>query len=152
MMDTDLPQLLQKLKTHGKHVTIETSGIAFMSDLECDLMSISPKLSNSLPDDPKLASAHKDFSLDIAILGELIDNYDYQLKFVVDSHSNLEEIQRTLEKIENVDLKKVMLMPQAATKDQLREKSDMVADLCEKTGFAFGPRLHIMLWGNQKGR
>ena len=49
----------------------------------CDLMSISPKLSNSIPDDPELADIHTDNRLDMAILGELIDHYKYQLKFVI---------------------------------------------------------------------
>ncbi len=35
----------------GLHITIETAGTVF-HELECDLMSISPKLSNSTPEGP----------------------------------------------------------------------------------------------------
>jgi 7-carboxy-7-deazaguanine synthase len=151
MMDSDLPQLVQRLKKNRRHITIETAGIVFIPDLACDLMSISPKLSNSTPADPELAAIHEDSRLDIAVLGELIDNYDYQLKFVVDSQADLTEIQQTIEKIGNVSLDKVMLMPQASSRDELLAKSPMVADMCKRTGFAFGQRLQILLWDGVKG-
>ncbi|MHC4388036.1 MAG: 7-carboxy-7-deazaguanine synthase QueE [Planctomycetota bacterium] len=151
MMDSELPQLTQRLKTAGKHVTVETAGIAYMPDLACDLMSISPKLSNSTPADPALAAVHERSRLDVSVLRELVDNYDYQLKFVVDSSDDLAEIRQTIEEIGNVDLKKVMLMPQAVTRDDLLAKSPMVADLCKQTGFAFSQRLHILFWSNQRG-
>jgi len=149
--DSELLQLTQTLRTLGKHITIETAGIAFVPDLPCDLMSISPKLSNSTPEDAALAKIHEHSRLDIAVLKELIDRYEYQLKFVVDSKADLAEIQQTIEDVGNVDCEKVMLMPQASTRDELLKKSSMVADLCKQTGFAFSPRLHILLWNNQPG-
>ena len=149
MINPDLPELVQKLKASEKHITIETAGIAFIPDLACDLMSISPKLSNSTPAAPQLAAVHEDSRLDIAVLSELIDNYKYQLKFVVDSQADLPEIQQTVEKIGNVDSDKVMLMPQAKTREEFLAKSPMVACLCKQTGFAFGQRLHLLLRNNQ---
>jgi len=150
-INSELPQLVQELKAAGKHITIETAGIAFIPDMFCDLMSISPKLSNSTPTDPELAAIHEDSRLDLAVLRELIDNYEYQLKFVVDSEADLPEIQQTIEQIGNVNSEKVMLMPQAATRDELLAKSPMVAELCKKTGFAFSQRLQVLLWNNQRG-
>jgi 7-carboxy-7-deazaguanine synthase len=147
----DLPELVQKLKNSGKHISIETAGISFIPDLPCDLMSISPKLSNSTPAEPELAAIHEDSRLDVAVLAELIDNYKYQLKFVVDSQDDLTEIEETIEKIGNADLEKVMLMPQAATRDELLVKSPIVADMCKRTAFAFSHRLHILLWNNKRG-
>jgi len=151
MINSDLPELIKELKDTEKHVTIETAGIAYIADMPCDLMSISPKLSNSVPDGEKLAAIHRDSSLDIAVLKELIDHYNYQLKFVVDFESDLPEIEETIEKLSNVDSEKVMLMPQAATRDELLKKALMVADLCKRTGYSFCQRLHILLWDNQKG-
>ncbi len=151
MINSDLAQLVRRLKTANKHITIETAGIAFIPDLACDLMSISPNLSNSAPTDPELAAIHEDSRLDIAILRELIDNYKYQLKFVVGSQDDLPEIQQTLENIGNIDSENVMLMPQAATRDELLAKSPMVADMCKRTGFAFCQRLQVLLWNNQRG-
>ena len=151
MVNPDLPQLVQKLKVSDRHITIETAGIVFIPALPCDLMSISPKLSNSTPADAKLAALHEDSRLDIAVLRELIDNYKYQLKFVVDSQDDLPEIQQTIKQIGNVDSEKVMLMPQAATRDELLAKSPMVADLCKNTGFAFCRRFQVLLWNNERG-
>ena len=151
MTNPDLPQLAQQLKAAGKHITIETAGIAFVPDMPCDLMSISPKLGNSTPDDLRLAAIHEDSRLDIAVLRKLIDNYNYQFKFVVDGEADLAEIQQTIKTIGKVDLEKVMLMPQAAKRDELLAKSPMVAGLCKRTGFAFCQRLQILLWNNRKG-
>ncbi len=151
MINPELPELIKSLKARGKHITIETAGITFTPDMSCDLMSISPKLSNSTPADPELAAIHEDSRLDIAVLGELIDNYKYQLKFVVDSEADLPEIQQTVEQIGDVNSERVMLMPQAKTRDELLAKSPMVADMCKRTGFAFCQRLQILLWNNQKG-
>ena len=152
MINPDLPQLAKELKNVGKHITIETAGIAYIPELPCDLMSISPKLSNSAADNAKASAGHKDSRLDIAVLQELIDNYEYQLKFVVDSQDDLPEIRQTIEKIGSVNPEKVMLMPQAATRDELFTKSPIVAEMCKQTGFAFSQRLQVLLWNNQKGK
>ena len=151
MVDPDLPQLVRELKAAGKHITIETAGIAYIPDMPCDLMSISPKLSNSVPDEAKLAAIHNDLKLDLAVLGALIDNYSYQLKFVVDSEADLPEIEETLKKLANADREKIMLMPQAATRQGLLAKSPMVAELCKRTGYTFSQRLQVLLWNNERG-
>ena len=152
MINPDLLQFVRQLKAAGKHITIETAGIAYIPDMPCDLMSISPKLNNSVPDDAKSSAAHKDSRLDIAVLQELIDNYEYQLKFVIDSQDDLPEIQQTIEKIGSVNPEKVMLMPQAATRDEFFTKSPIVANMCKQSGFTFSQRLQVLLWNNQKGK
>ena len=150
MINSDLPKLVRQLKAADKHVTIETAGIAYIPEMPCDLMSISPKLSNSDPKDPVLAKIHKDSRLDIAVLRELINYYEYQLKFVVDNQADLSEIQQTIEKIGGVNQEKVTLMPQAATRDELLAKSSMVAEMCKQTGFAFCQRLQVLFYNVQR--
>ena len=150
-MKSELPELVRSLKNCGKHITIETAGIAFLPDLACDLMSISPKLSNSTPKDPELVAVHEDSRLDLKVLRALIGRYNYQLKFVVDLQEDLQEIEQTLEEIGNVDLEKVMLIPQASTRDELLAKSPMVTEMCKRTGFAFCNRLQLLLWDNKRG-
>ena len=135
MTNPDLPELAQALKDCGKHITIETAGIAFVPKLPCDLMSISPKLSNS----------GNSSGLNVAVLRDLIGSYDYQLKFVVDSADDLSEIKQVLSKLNNIDFSKVMLMPQAVTRDELLAKSPMVVGLCKQNGFAFCQRLQVLL-------
>jgi len=152
MVNKDLPQLVQKLEAAGRHITIETAGVAYIPQMPCDLMSISPKLGNSMPEDAELASLHEHSRPDPAVLRELVDNYDYQLKFVVDSSPDLFEVQQMLDAIGGVDQQRVMLMPQAATRQEFLAKAPMVADMCKLMGFTFSQRLQVLLWNNQRGR
>jgi len=151
MISCELPELTRAMKDIGKHITVETAGIVFVPDLSCDLMSISPKLSNSTPTDHKQAAEHEKIRLNPAVLQRLIDAYDYQLKFVVDSEADLPQIAEVLSKLSGVDRTKVMLMPQAATRSELLTKSPMVAELCKKASFTFCPRLHILIWNGRRG-
>jgi 7-carboxy-7-deazaguanine synthase len=146
MVNPELPDLAKALKERNKHITIETAGINFIAGLACDLMSISPKLSNSVHSGENPALQY------LSSLKQLIRRYPYQLKFVVDSADDLPEIQETLKKIGGVSSEKVMLMPQAKTRDELVAKSPMVAKLCVETGFVFCQRLHILLYDGQKGK
>lgn len=150
MVNFEIRQLARELKAAGKHITIETAGIAYIPDVPCDLMSISPKLSNSAPLEAESAGVHKDSRLDLAVLGELIANYHYQLKFVVDSVNDVPEIQEVIEQTGNIDPHMVMLMPQAATRDELASRSPVVAEICKSVGFAFCQRLHVLLWDGQR--
>ena len=142
MVNEQLPELASALKEQGKHVTIETAGVAFVEGLACDLLSISPKTSNS---GTKSASNPN-------IIRRLISRYPYQLKFVVDSPNDLPEIQQLVQSLGDFDLTKVMLMPQANTRDDLIAKSPMVAELCKKTGFSFCNRLQILLYDGSRGK
>jgi 7-carboxy-7-deazaguanine synthase len=135
-----------------KHITIETAGIKYIPNLRCDLMSISPKLSNSTPTDLHLAKEHQQQRLNIKTLQLLIANYDYQLKFVVESEGDIDEAQACVEALEGVDRGRVFLMPQARRSEELVEKSAMLAEYCEKTGFVLGQRLHVLLWDGVRGR
>jgi len=145
MANSQLPELADALKKLDKHITIETAGIKFIPNLACDLMSISPKLSNS-----RGKNAPDPFSP--KAVRQLIKNYTHQLKFVVDSAEDLPEIQSALKQIGNVNPEKVMLMPQAKTRKELLAKSPMVAELCQKTGYVFCQRLQILLYDGARGK
>jgi 7-carboxy-7-deazaguanine synthase len=82
----------------------------------------------------------------------MIDEYDYQLKFVVDTPEDLNEIAELLEELEGVDLYKCWLMPQATQTDEYLEKTRWLAEYCKQTGFSLSPRLQVMLWGAQRGK
>src|SRR5436189_4792704 len=49
MLFAEMVPLTQQLQHHGTHITIETAGTLSLP-VTCDLISISPKLSNSTPD------------------------------------------------------------------------------------------------------
>jgi 7-carboxy-7-deazaguanine synthase len=131
-----LRELLTLLKSNGKHITIETAGIKFVPDLPCDFVSISPK-------PPAKDSLNE--------LRGLIQNYDYQLKFVVADENDLIQAEQLLSELGKYDRDKIMLMPQAATKEQYIKTAPVVVELCKRTGLAFSPRLQILLWQGKKG-
>ncbi len=145
-------ELIKAVAGPRRHITIETAGIYFIAGMPCDLMSINPKLSNSAPKDPELAAEHNSKCFNLNVLQNLIENYDYQLKFVIDEPEDLDMAALCLDKLKEVDPFKVYLMPQATTCEEYLRKSKWLAQACLKTGFSFSPRLQVMLWNNQPGR
>jgi 7-carboxy-7-deazaguanine synthase len=145
-----LAELTHRLRALGKHITIETAGVLFTPDLPCDLMSISPKLSNSRPSSAGVMTTHLAGTVDVKALSRLINAYPYQLKFVIESPENMYEIHAIVDQLGSVDTERVMLMPEARNREELLARSPMVAALCKEAGFRFSQRLHILLWGNQR--
>jgi 7-carboxy-7-deazaguanine synthase len=141
-----LADLTGRLKAAGKHVTIETAGVLFIPGLACDLMSISPKPAYGKP-----CQEGGPVGSDLQVVRRLIREYPYQIKFVVESREDIREIQGAIAALGPVALERVMLMPQAATAEELRSRSGLVAELCRETGLRFGPRLHVQLWGGKRG-
>lgn len=152
MTQPKLPDLLKTVRQPGTHITIETSGIVFVKDLPCELMSISPKLSNSTPTDTAQMSSHEHLRLNINAITDMVKHYPFQFKFVVDGRKDLDEIVRFVEQFPDVKPESVFLMPQAATRQAYLEKSQWIADYCLSTGFSFGPRLQVMLWPGKHGK
>jgi 7-carboxy-7-deazaguanine synthase len=146
-----LVELTHRLKDRGKHITIETAGVYDFSELACDLMSISPKLSNAGPGPGEPGIAHQAAGIDVEVLRRLVPRYPYQLKFVVDTPQDIHEVREILDRLGPVDNGRVMLMPQARTRQELLAKAPMVAGLCRDNGLRFCERLQILLWGNQRG-
>jgi 7-carboxy-7-deazaguanine synthase len=144
-----LAELTHRLHDAGMHVTIETAGGLFVPDLQCDLMSLSPKMSNSVP--PERATLPEASALNLDALTALIRVYRCQLKFVVDGGDDVEEIRSLVDRLPPISLDRVLLMSQARTLEELQAKGPVVAELCKKTGYRFGHRLHVLLWGGRRG-
>jgi 7-carboxy-7-deazaguanine synthase len=146
-----LPEVLpltERLRALGLHITIETAGTVFRP-VACDLMSISPKLSNSTPPGP-WATQHDRLRIQPDTLRELMGQYEYQLKFVIAKPDDLGEVRALLEALQ-ADRQRVVLMPEGTDRDLLRERSVWLAEICKDEGFRFSPRLHVELYGNQRG-
>jgi 7-carboxy-7-deazaguanine synthase len=147
----ELPELLRKLRSEGKHITVETSGIEYVDALPIDLVSLSPKLSNSTPQEAELASLHEKNRINKDALTKFMENYPCQVKFVVENRSDIEEVKEILNDCKRGSHTEVMLMPQAADTQEYIESSRKIAEICIDEGFSFSPRLHILLWGNKRG-
>jgi len=146
-----LVELTHRLKALGKHITIETAGVLFVPDLACDLMSISPKLGDVAMRRHDGVESGEPVRSDPEVISRLIRAYPYQLKFVVELPEDVGGVQDMLKELGPLELERVMLMPQAATTEELQSRSGIVAELCKQTGLRFGQRLHIQLWGQRRG-
>lgn len=149
MIAPDIVALCERLRGLGLHITIETAGTVFQP-VACDLMSISPKLANSTPADPRWAPQHDRLRIQPAMLAQLMARYHYQLKFVIEKPDDLRDV-RALLRILNPEPGRVILMPEGTDRDRLRERGIWLAELCKEEGFRFSPRLHVDLYGNKRG-
>jgi 7-carboxy-7-deazaguanine synthase len=113
----------------------------------CDLMSISPKLANSTPND-RWAAQHDRLRIQPEVLLELMARYPYQLKFVIEKPDDLDEVRALIGALE-ADRSRVILMPEGTDRDRLRERAVWLAEICKQEGFRFSPRLHVDLWGRR---
>jgi len=153
MLWPNLPPLTDALRRGGRHVTIETAGTVFQS-LECDLMSVSPKLANSDPTPGRLAAAgemHGARRLDCNVLTRLLATYRCQLKFVIAAPGDLDELEAVLAGLPPVDPSAVFLMPLGTTAAELAGRASWLAELCKERGYRLTPRLHVDLYGSARG-
>jgi len=148
MIAPDIIPLTQRLHALGLHITIETAGTVFQP-VACDLMSISPKLSNSTPAG-QWAVQHDRLRIQSEPLLELMSRYPYQLKFVIQKPADVAEVLALLAML-GTGRDHVILMPEGTGRDVLRERAAWLAEICKEEGFRFSPRLHVDLWGNQRG-
>jgi 7-carboxy-7-deazaguanine synthase len=149
MIAPDIVPLTARLRERGLHITIETAGTVF-APVSCDLMSISPKLANSTPDDARWGRQHERLRIQPQVLAALLARYEYQLKFVIEQPGDLDEV-RSLVGSLGADRERVILMPEGTDAERLRERGIWLAELCKSEGFRFSPRLHVDLWGNRRG-
>jgi len=152
MIARGIVPLTKRLRRMGRHVTVETAGTVF-APVACNLMSISPKLSNSTPTGPgeqRRVARHERLRLQPAVLRRLMDAYEYQLKFVVTEPGDLGEI-RTLIRELKADPRRVLLMAEGTEASQLRERGRWLVELCKQEGFGYSPRLQIELYGHRRG-
>lgn len=148
MIAPQIIQLTEKLGALGLHITVETAGTVF-APVRADLMSISPKLANSVPQGA-WADRHAKLRYQPEVLRLLMADYEYQLKFVIASVDDIEEVERIAGEI-GASRDRVLLMPEGIDADVLAERGRWLAEICKERGYRFSPRLHVMLWGNRRG-
>jgi 7-carboxy-7-deazaguanine synthase len=153
MLYADLVSLAAGLRQRGMHITVETSATIYMP-VECDLMSLSPKLSNSTPDeavDPAWRRRHEARRDAPEVVRQLVAEYDHQLKFVVDSPDDCAEVERYLARFPEIDRDRVMLMPQGVEAADLAAKAAWLEPYCRRRGLAFCPRRQVEWFGSRRG-
>ncbi|MBN2580067.1 MAG: 7-carboxy-7-deazaguanine synthase QueE [Pirellulales bacterium] len=146
--------LSRSLRQAGWHVTIETNGTRYLP-VTCDLLSISPKLSNSLPPSEDAAGwrvRHEQGRRTPGVVERLLEEYDYQLKFVIDAPEDCVEVERYLAALPRIDRRRVLLMPQGTGLRGLQEKTCWLEPYCRRHGLTFCPRKQFEWFGGGRGK
>jgi 7-carboxy-7-deazaguanine synthase len=145
-----LPSLISLCRDLGKRVTVETAGTVDL-EFNCDLVAISPKLANSNPVGTNWESRHDEARLRPDVVRHLLSRSPGILKFVIDEPNDIEEVMLWLKQMPDIERSIVWLMPQARTRDQLREKSSWLRELARSHGLNFSSRLHVEMFGDRRG-
>lgn len=164
-----LASLVDLCRSQAWHVTVETNGTIFDRQvaMSTHLLSISPKLTSSIPTEAKLREAglqssaatraHSSIIFDIEPLIRLINvsklsGNDIQLKFVVSTMADEAEIfDRYINRIPNLTPSDIVVMPMGVSTQQIAVSSKAALSMAVRNGWRFSPRLHIDLFGNKEG-
>jgi 7-carboxy-7-deazaguanine synthase len=153
MLFAELIPLSEELRARGLHITIETAGTLDLP-VTCDLMSISPKLSNSAPlarRQPRWHRRHEQTRHAPHVIWRLARDYEYQVKFVIDQPADCREVEAYLARMPQIDRSRVMLMPQGTDADELAKRAVWLKPFCEGAKVRFCPRRQIEWFGAMRG-
>lgn len=149
LLQREIGALTSALAGQGHHLTVETAGTV-APEFTCDLLSVSPKTSNSTPPGP-WRQRHERRRQDRAPLGALLRAHrEYQLKFVVRAADDLPEIEALVAEL-GAARDRVLLMPEGRSAAEVAARAPVVAALCLGHGFRYSPRLQLDLFGGGRG-
>ena len=145
-------------------VTIETEGSHFVeTDFPLNLLSISPKFSNSVPVlnavtpagkvvDQKFIDVHNRKRLNTGVIKQMMEFHsDYHLKPVWDgTPGNLKEIEAYRVEL-GIPKSKTFIMPAGDTREQLIKMYPIVFNMCAEQGYNMTGRDHIIAFDTQRG-
>ena len=161
------PKLVNELTHFAKEreifITMETEGSHFLpTDYPINLLSISPKFSNSVPTigaitpegkiaDDKMIKQHNKFRLNKEAIKQSIEYHkDYHIKPVLDKNLSIYgEVYKFLNDL-GIPNEKVWMMPAGDTRDALFESYPVVMDFVRDKGYRFTGRAHIMAFNDQR--
>ena len=162
------PALVNEL-THfasevGIFITMETEGSHFLeTDYPIDLISLSPKFSNTIPQlgvktpggkvtDKKMINQHNKFRLNYDEIRKTLDYHrDYHYKPVWDgTEEGLDEIEYFRIKMK-IPKDKTFIMPAGDTRETLIPMYRKVFEMCTKEGYNMTGRDHIIAYDTERG-
>jgi organic radical activating enzyme len=126
-------------------VEVETNGTILPKSAtlaRVNQWNVSPKLSNA--GDPEA------IRLRPAVLSALRDAPASYLKLVLHGDADYVEAEALVEQLA-WPRDRVLFMPQASNREELRSRSPQVAEAARARGVRFSPRLHLELWGGRRG-
>lgn len=153
MLFAEMIPLCEGIQRSGRHITIETAGTLHLP-LPCDLMSISPKLSNSAPDSqefPRWHKRHEQTRDQPEVIQRLIDQFEYQFKFVIDKREDCDEVLTYLGRFPGILRDRIYVMPQGTEQTQLNAITQWLKPWSEEHGLQFCYRKQIEWFGFARG-
>jgi len=143
-MMRNLEPLLVELARHNHSVEIETNGTYWSSPVsKFANIVVSPKLT-------------VEGGINPVAIDQFVRAGGITFKFVV---SSTDEIDQVYEFCENYQVKsgaKIYLMPEGITRKVILERLQLIAcyvrDMYPNWDVKISPRLHILLWGNKRGK
>ena len=146
LQQAELAQLVSGLKEKGFYLEVETNGtIAPIPELKRDVdqWNVSPKLANS--NNPV---ARREIPCVLESFREIPGAY---FKFVVVEPRDVDEV-CVLRDRYGLPPGRIILLPEGTTVDAVEHRSQWISEACAREGFRFSTRLHILLWGDKRGR
>ena len=145
LQQDDLADLLSFLKPDF-YVEIETNCTILPNKMLTDLVdqwNVSPKTENS--GNPLELYENNECYYFFA------NQENCFFKYVVEDESDIPEIKKFVTKY-NIPENRVQLMTQASTKEEIRAREKSISELAKTNNFLFSPRLHVAMWGAQRGK
>jgi len=135
--------LLKALGVQGFTIEVETSGT----------VPPPPSVDRSVQWNVSLKLAGSDVDEARRLKPDVIRAFlarDAWWKFVVTSDADVAEVLQLAERFA-LPRARILLQPEAVQREDLIERSRWVVEACKLHGFAFSPRLHVLLWGAKRG-
>ena len=146
LQQSHLPPLLDQLRAGGHRIEIETAGTLAPSEevvTLVDRFNVSPKLANSgNPFDRRLKPS---------VLLAFVESGKASFKFVASSTADLDEIADLVESC-GIPSELVWVMPEGTDPTTVVERAKTLADGVLERGWNMTTRLHVLLWGDERGR
>lgn len=114
---------------------IETNGTIYFPTKYFDVVTVSPKRNN----------------VNLDVLEKMKNSDNVYFKFVINDKKDLMYYVGLMNELE-LDRDRVYFQPQATSIDEIVEKGKWLVEECKKYNVNFSARLHIILYGNVRGR
>lgn len=138
LLYSQIELLTNELKEKEYFLTIETNA-TIIKNVKADLISMSPKLAHA-------NIKNEIVTINYEVIQYYIDNYEYQLKFVVKNENDFIAVQHIIQKLRNVDCNNVFMMPLAKSLAELTRLQKEIVRLCIKYHYRYANRLQLQIW------
>jgi organic radical activating enzyme len=145
LQQRELLPLLESLKGMGFFIEVETNGTMIPAEEMIEVIdqwNVSPKLENS-GNPSSLRERPESYRFFKQLPNALF-------KYVICTPEDLEEVETLAERY-SIPGGKIMLMPQARTREELAERGKWLRDVSRERSYLFSTRLQIELWGDRRG-